>query len=183
MEWVPNPYLPRAAEHHADVDMTKPLPEGSTIHAANKSSLTSSSRRSMMANMFKKRMQTTLRNENRTLRKRNKEEAPRIYSDPTTQANSSPLPDYSTESTLASSVEQQWNNNDQMIPATDISSVLTTMSSNQRLVQQHIPIPLLHYQKRPYRVSRNTSEPIRQPRKVAVLPKMGKVLAELGDEA
>lgn len=166
MEWVQNPYLARGAEHQADVEMTTPLPQGSTSHAANESG--STSRRTMMANMFRKGMQS--QRENRT-GKENKT-APRIYSDPT-QANS--LPD-SMESTQASAETR----NDRMVPG--ISSVLTAKSSNPRLFQQ-IPVPLLQYQKRPYRVSKNTSEPRRQVRARAMLPKMGTVLEELEDEA
>lgn len=197
MEWVPNPHYSRGAEYHADVEMTTPLPERSTTHAAKESfSSTSSSRRSklksMMAKMFRERMQSALRDDekNRTLRRRNKEAAPppRIYSDDPTQANSPSLPDYSMESsTLAScSAERQRNynnNNNQIVSGAGagISSVLTGISPNPRLVQ-HMPIPnipLLHYQKRPYRVSKNTSGPRRHPRIKAVLPQMGKVLEEV----
>lgn len=167
MEWVHNPYLPRGAEYQADVEMTTPLPQGSTSHAANESG--STSRRSVMANMFEKRMQTL--RENRT-QKGNKE-APRIYSDPT-QAES--LPD-STESIQVSAEKR----NSHMVP--HMSSVLTAKSSNPRLVQQIPPVTLLQYQKRPNRVSKNTSEPRRQVRTRAVLPKMGTVLEELEDEA
>lgn len=166
MEWVHNPYLPRGAEYQADVGMTTPLPQGSTSHAANEG--VSPSRRSMMANMFRKRMQTL--HENRT--RKGNTEALRIYSDPT-QANS--LPD-SMESIQASAEKR----NNQMVPG--ISSVLTAKSSNPRFVQQ-IPVTLLQYQKRPNRVSKNTSEPRRQVRARAVLPKMGTVLEELEDEA
>lgn len=173
MEWVQNPYLARGAENQAGVEMTTPLRQGSTSHAANESGSTFS-RRSMMANMSKEKMQPPPE-ENRT--RKGNEEASRIYSDPT-QANS--LPD-SMESTPQASAEN-WNNNNQMVPP-GISSVLTAKSSNSRLVQR-IPVPALQYQKRPKRVSRNTSEPRRQvrTRRAAVLPKMGTVLEELEDE-
>lgn len=167
MEWVHNPYLSRGAEYQADVEMTIPLPQGSKIHAANESG--STSRRSMMANMFKKRMQTL--RENRT-QKRNKE-SPRIFSDPTPVDS---LPD-SMESIQASAEKR----NNQMVP--DISSVLSAKSSNPRLVQQTPLVTLLQYHKRPNRVISNTSEPRRQVRTRPVLPKMGTVLEELEGEA
>lgn len=55
MEWVHNLYLPRGEEYQADVDMTTPLPQDSMSNVVNESG--STSRRSMMANMFKKRIQ------------------------------------------------------------------------------------------------------------------------------
>lgn len=145
--------------------MTTPLAQGSTSHAANESG--STPRRSMMANMFRKKMKTVCENGTR----KGNEEAPRIYSDPT-QANS--LPD-SMESTQAPAQKR----NNQMVPG--ISSVLTAKCSNPRLVQQ-IAVPLLQYQKRPNRLSKNTSEPRRQIRTRAVAPKMETVLEELEDE-
>lgn len=63
MEWVHNPYLPRDEDYQADVEMTTPLPQGSTGHVANDSD--SASRRSMMATTFKKRMQNPCENRTR----------------------------------------------------------------------------------------------------------------------
>lgn len=156
MEWVHNPYLPRGEEYQAEVQMTTPLPEGSTSHVENESG--SPSRRSVMATMFKKRMQTL--RENRA-RKGNKE-VPRINPDPP-QAN---LPADPMESI-------------QMV--TDMSPALTAKSPNSRpnpQPVQQIPVSPSQYQKRPNRVSKNTLEPRRQVRTKAVLARMETVLED-----
>ena len=159
MEWVDNPYLPRVEEYQADVQMTTPLPQGSTSHVANESG--SPSRRSLMAAMFKKRMQTLRENRDR---KGNKE-VPRIHPD---------LPQANSPADFMESIQM----------VTDMSPALTARSPNPRpnpQPVQQIAVSPSQYQKRPNRVSKNTSGPRRQVRTKAVLARMETVLEDEAD--
>ena len=149
MEWVHNPFLPQAAEFEEDVELTTPLAQDSMSHVAKESGC--SSRRTLLASVFKERMQILRENRARTSR---------ILSDP-------PQVDPVT-SRLGD-------------PSAIHCSPLTATRPNNRLNQrpiQHIPVKPSDYQKRQSRVTKNTPKPRRQIRKTVLGVRMETVLEE-----
>lgn len=132
--------------------MTTPLAQDSTSHVAKETGC--SSRRSLLASVFKERMRILREN------RENRARTPRIRSDP-------PQADPVT-SRLGD-------------PSSSSFSPLTVTRPNNRLNQQpiqHIPVTPSDYQKGQSRVSKNATKPRRQIRKTLVGVRMETVLEE-----